>query len=120
MKISMARISDAPEDVNAQDHAAHLKDEVLRADPETIRLLLTEARSHNGWTDRPVSEDILRELYDLMKWGPTSMNQQPARYIFAAMMIQFSTMHFATAPCKAPILCFLRGRLVSIAGQYRG
>ncbi len=85
----MARISETPEDtsaedMNAQAHAARLKDEVLRADPETIRLLLTEARSHNGWTQKPVSEDTLRELYNLMKWGPTSMNQQPARYVFVA------------------------------------
>ena len=76
--------TDTSEDLKAQAHAARLKDEVLCADPETIRLLLTEARSHNGWTSKPVPEATLRQLYDLMKWGPTSMNQQPARYIFAA------------------------------------
>lgn len=70
------------EDAKAQERAARLKDQVRRADPETLKLLLTEARSHNGWTDQPLLEETLRELYDLMKWGPTSMNQQPARFIF--------------------------------------
>ena len=75
---------DLHEDRQAQEQAARLKDEVLQADPETIRLLLTDARSHNGWTSKHVSEETCRQLYDLMKWGPTSMNQQPARYIFVA------------------------------------
>ncbi len=75
---------DLREDLEAQEQAARLKDEVMRADPETIRLLLTDARSHNGWTGKQVSEATCRRLYDLMKWGPTSMNQQPARYIFVA------------------------------------
>ena len=33
--------------------------------------LFTEARTRNGWSDRPVSEDLLRQLYDLTKFGPT-------------------------------------------------
>jgi 3-hydroxypropanoate dehydrogenase len=41
-----------------------------------------EARSQNGWTSQPVSDDKLRELYDLMKWGPTSVNCSPARLVF--------------------------------------
>lgn len=41
-----------------------------------------EARSQNGWLDKPVSDDQLRELYELMKWGPTSMNCSPARFLF--------------------------------------
>lgn len=30
--------------------------------------IFTEARTHNKWTDRPVSDDTLRQLYDLLKW----------------------------------------------------
>jgi 3-hydroxypropanoate dehydrogenase len=45
-------------------------------------LLFREARTHNGWLDRAVSEDTLRELYDLMKWGPTSANSTPMRVVF--------------------------------------
>jgi len=44
--------------------------------------LFRTARTRNGWTDRPVTEDQLRELYDLMKFGPTSANCCPARFVW--------------------------------------
>jgi 3-hydroxypropanoate dehydrogenase len=44
--------------------------------------LFREARSHNAWLERPVSDDTLRQVYDLMKWGPTSANSSPARIVF--------------------------------------
>ena len=44
--------------------------------------LFTEARTRNGWTDRPVPEALLRSLYDLTKFGPTAVNNTPARFIF--------------------------------------
>ncbi len=44
--------------------------------------LFREARSHNKWLDKPVSEDQIRQLYDLFKWGPTSANSCPARFVF--------------------------------------
>jgi nitroreductase len=44
--------------------------------------LFTEARTHNGFTDEPVSDAQLREIYDLMKWAPTSANASPARIVF--------------------------------------
>ena len=66
----------------AQAAAARLKEQVSRADADTLRLLLTEARSHNGWQDKPVSDQQLHELYDLLKWGPTSANSSPARFYF--------------------------------------
>ena len=47
-----------------------------------IATLFTEARTHNVWQDREVSEETLRELYNLMHYGPTSMNCQPTRIIF--------------------------------------
>ena len=40
------------------------------------------ARTQNGFTDQAVTDDELRAVYDLSKWGPTSMNTQPARYQF--------------------------------------
>lgn len=40
------------------------------------------ARTFNKFTDQPVSDETLRQLYDLAKWGPTSMNSQPARFVF--------------------------------------
>ncbi len=44
--------------------------------------LFRKARSHNGWLDKPVDDAILHELYELMKWGPTSANGSPARIVF--------------------------------------
>jgi 3-hydroxypropanoate dehydrogenase len=44
--------------------------------------LFTEARTRNGWSDRPVPEALLRRLYDLTKFGPTAVNATPARFLF--------------------------------------
>jgi 3-hydroxypropanoate dehydrogenase len=51
-------------------------------DDEALNQLFREARTHNAWLDRPVSDEMLRQLYDLTKWGPTSANCLPARIIF--------------------------------------
>jgi 3-hydroxypropanoate dehydrogenase len=51
-------------------------------DDAALATLFTEARSHNGWADRAVSDDLLRRVYDLAKMGPTSANCSPARFIF--------------------------------------
>ena len=45
-------------------------------------LIFQEARTHNDWLDKDISNDILMEIYDLMKWGPTSANCSPTRIIF--------------------------------------
>ena len=44
--------------------------------------LFTAARTQNGYFDDPVSDDTLRQLYELMKWGPTAANSSPARLAF--------------------------------------
>ena len=41
-----------------------------------------QARTHTAWLDKPVSEETLRRIYDLVKWGPTSANTSPARFFF--------------------------------------
>ena len=51
-------------------------------DDDALNEIFREARTHNGWLDKPVSDDVLRQLYDLMKWGPTSANGSPARLVF--------------------------------------
>ena len=45
-------------------------------------LLFREARSHNGWLDKPVDDKTLRAAFDLTKMGPTSANCSPMRIIF--------------------------------------
>ena len=49
---------------------------------EALDQLFRDARTHNAWLDKAVSDDMLRQLYDLMKWGPTSANTCPARFLF--------------------------------------
>lgn len=51
-------------------------------DQNALDTLFLKARSHNGWTDAPVTDAELTELYDLLKFGPTSANTQPARFVF--------------------------------------
>ncbi len=44
--------------------------------------IFRKARTQNGWRDTPVTDEQLQSLYDLMRWGPTSMNCSPARLLF--------------------------------------
>jgi nitroreductase len=44
--------------------------------------LFVDARTHNGFTAEPVTTAQLRQIYELMKWGPTSANSSPARIVF--------------------------------------
>lgn len=44
--------------------------------------VFTEARTFNKFKPDAISDDTLHQLYELMKWGPTSMNAQPGRYLF--------------------------------------
>lgn len=69
-------------DLAAQEAFQRLKEEVSRADPTTLRLILTEARTQNVWQERDVSKDTLKEIYQIMKMGPTSANCCPARIAF--------------------------------------
>lgn len=48
----------------------------------TTAQLFTAARTQNGYLDRPLPDAKLRELYELLKWGPTSANSSPARFVF--------------------------------------
>jgi 3-hydroxypropanoate dehydrogenase len=50
----------------------------------TLAQLFTEARTRNGWSSEPISEETLRALYDLTKFGPTAANSTPARFYFLA------------------------------------
>ena len=70
------------DDLAAQKAAAALKERVERLDGDALDLLFREARTHNGWLDRPVAEADLRQLYDLVCMGPTSANCQPGRIVF--------------------------------------
>lgn len=48
----------------------------------TTEQLFTDARTHNGYLPDPVSDETLKALYELLKWGPTAANSSPARLVF--------------------------------------
>lgn len=54
----------------------------LPLDTAALKQLFTEARTHNAWRDEPVDPALLRQLHELAKWGPTSMNCCPLRVKF--------------------------------------
>src|SRR6516225_8889365 len=49
---------------------------------EGLDLIFRNARTHNAWLDRPVEDDLLRQVYDLARMGPTSANMCPLRIVF--------------------------------------
>ncbi|MGW2234519.1 malonic semialdehyde reductase [Streptomyces sp. NPDC001759] len=51
----------------------------LVLDPAAQDLLFREARTANTFTDEPVTDEQVQAIYDLVKYGPTSMNQSPLR-----------------------------------------
>lgn len=50
---------------------------------EALEQIFTKARTHSVWLPEPVSDELLHQIYDLMKCGPTSANCSPARIVFA-------------------------------------
>jgi 3-hydroxypropanoate dehydrogenase len=53
-----------------------------KLDGPSLDILFRTARTRNGWSAEPVSDEQIRELYDLFKLGPTSGNSNPARFIW--------------------------------------
>jgi 3-hydroxypropanoate dehydrogenase len=53
-----------------------------RVNDEVLDILFRKARTYNAWLPKPVPDELLREIYDVMKWGPTSANSSPARFVF--------------------------------------
>lgn len=53
-----------------------------RLDDTALDRLFRRARTANAWQDRPVADETLRQLYDLVSLGPTSANQLPGRFVF--------------------------------------
>ncbi|MFC3940790.1 malonic semialdehyde reductase [Pseudomonas gingeri NCPPB 3146 = LMG 5327] len=49
---------------------------------ELLDQVFRKARTFNSFIDRPVAQSTIRALYDLLKWGPTSTNQQPLRVVW--------------------------------------
>ncbi|RAR60411.1 3-hydroxypropanoate dehydrogenase [Onishia taeanensis] len=82
-------------------------------DQNAIETLFTAARTHNVWLDKDVSDDKLRELYEVMHFGPTSMNCQPLRILFLRSQEAKERLKPALMPgnqektMKAPVVALL-------------
>lgn len=63
-----------------------------------LNQILREARTYNAWLDKPVSDETLGELYNLMKWGPTSANSTPARFVLLRTKAAKERLRPALAP----------------------
>src|SRR5258705_3059943 len=80
-----------------------------RIEDDDLRQLFLDARTHNGWLDKPVPDAVLREIYEIAKFGPTSMNTQPMRLLFprSSAAKQRLRPHLAPAnvdkPMTAPV-----------------
>jgi len=70
--------------INAQAQYRELRSRKSSLDKDSIDLILKGARSHYAWKDKPVSNEILKELYELTAAGATSMNCCPARFVFVS------------------------------------
>lgn len=60
-----------------------------------LNVIFREARSFKGWQKTPVSEITIRAMYDLLRWGPTSFNCSPGRFV----MVQSAYSRKKLADC---------------------
>ncbi|AIK97186.1 malonic semialdehyde reductase [Candidatus Odyssella acanthamoebae] len=65
---------------------------------DALNQLFIEARTHSAWQDKKVSEDTLRQVFDLAKMAPTSANCSPLRLVF----VQSQAAKEKLKPCLAP------------------
>ena len=79
-----------------------------RLQSSALDQLFHAARSFNGWLSIPVTDDTVRELYELLKWGPTAANSNPARFVWvrtpeakerlAALAVELNRPKILSAP----------------------
>ena len=68
----------------------------------TTEQLFTDARTQNAYLPTAVPDSLLHELYDLLKWGPTSANCSPARFVFVRSAQARDKLAACMAPGNAP------------------
>ncbi|MGR3934729.1 malonic semialdehyde reductase [Streptomyces sp. BRA346] len=99
----------APENSDALRH--------LTLAPEAQNQLFLEARTANTFTDEPVTEDQVRAIYELTKYAPTSMNQQPLRIVMVrseearGRLVTHMTGRNQEKTAKAPLVAVLAADL---------
>lgn len=86
----------------AQNAVRALRARKSRLDEDSIDLILRDARTHYAWTDRPVSDEMLRTLYDITINGPTTMNTCPARFVFVRSKAAKERLAKSLKPLNVP------------------
>jgi len=54
----------------------------IKISDQALDQIFREARTHNAWLQKQVPAEALRQAYELARWGPTSANSSPARFVF--------------------------------------
>ena len=67
-------------------------------DDTVLDKLFTQARTYSTWQPRPVTDQTLRDLYEMLKWAPTSANTGPARFAFVRSKEAKERLRPALAP----------------------
>lgn len=70
----------------------------MQLDDSSLNTLFREAHTHSHWLDKPVSDGLIHQIYDLMKWAPTSANSCPARIVFVRGAAAKEKLLMAMAP----------------------
>ncbi|WP_372838095.1 malonic semialdehyde reductase, partial [Phaeovulum sp.] len=86
----------------AQQDVRDVRKQITRLDRDSLNLLLSGARTHYAWQDRPVSDEIIREIVKLTLDGPTSMNGSPARFVIVRSPEAKDRLAKALKPLNVP------------------
>jgi len=65
---------------------------------EALDQLFRKARTHSAWRAEPVAVEVLREIYELARLGPTSANSSPARFVFLTTAEAKARLKHALSP----------------------
>ncbi len=82
-------------------------------DAASLSQLFLSARTHNVWLDKPVTDELLTQIVDIMKLGPTSANCEPVRIVFVrsveakARLKPFLSQGNSDKTMKAPVTAII-------------
>lgn len=88
--------------IKAQQDVQALRDKIQTLSADQLGLILSGARSHYAWKDTPVSDDLLKQVFDATIMGPTSMNTCPARFTFVRSAEGKERLKSALKPANVP------------------
>jgi 3-hydroxypropanoate dehydrogenase len=87
--------------INSQGNETGRSDRMAHpVDDTALDTLFREARTFTNWQPKPVTDQTLTALYDLLKWAPTSANAAPARFAFLRSQEAKERLRPALAPAN--------------------